>query len=92
MWQDGDALTRTVTVGSSCSGCEGFGARVFNGWESYLMAAPTSSSGNYSITVYDDMFCKDDGAATLTTLWGDFPGSLDSSVDSYRICPPGKQP
>lgn len=69
------------------------GFRVFNSWESYMISAPTSSSGNYTLIAYDGGNCQtDDDLATLSTPWGDFPGSLEDSVDSWRVCPPGVRP
>lgn len=77
-----------------CSpGCTAQGVRLTRSFESYALLAPTSNSGNYSITVYDGNFCEtSNDYATLTTLWGDFPGSLKDSVDSWKVCPPGVKP
>lgn len=89
--QDGNAISKVLTIGTTCTSCTGFGLRLTNSWESYLISAPTSTKGNYSVIIYDGSFCSGK-TATLTTLWADFPGTLKDSVDSYKICPPGVSP
>jgi hypothetical protein len=89
--QDGNAISKQLTVGNACTSCTGFGIRLTNSWESYLLSAPTSAKGTYSVVLYDNGFCTGSGT-TVSTAWADFPGSLKDSVDSYKICPPGVTP
>ena len=69
------------------------GGGLGNSWESYVMTTPvgTGGRGNYTLTIYDGDRCNGQSAA-LTQTWGDFPDSLGNSIDSWRLCPPGKNP
>lgn len=62
-------------------------------WKSYTLTTPPSSTGNYSLVVYEDDDCEtDDDFAVLSAQSGNFPGNLMDEVEAFRICPPGVQP
>lgn len=89
--QHGDSKSFPITISGACSGCEGFGFRVFNSWESYTISG--GGSGKYALHIYDDDHCgSDTKTASLTDPSGNFPGTLKNSVDSWIICPPGVNP
>ena len=64
-----------------------------NSWVSFFLAAPvrTYAAGNYSLTIYDGDKCNGN-SQTSNALWGNFSTSLGNSIDSWKVCPPGKNP
>jgi hypothetical protein len=90
--QDGDPHAYTIAVqNGTCTSCQGFGVlTLIHSYESYALLAPTYYGRTYSLVVFDGDNCeKSNDYAALPDMWGDFPGTLPNSVDSWKVCAPG---